>query len=351
MTQIYDKVFIESLGLAQPTQIVTSEQLEERLSPLYKRLNLPEGRLQLMTGIRERRFCEEGAKPSDLGVEAAEAAFAKSNIDRSKIGCLIHSSVCRDFLEPATATVVHDRLGLNSDCQVFDLSNACLGFLNAMAQVANMIELGQIEAGLVVSGEDGRALVESTIKYLNENLSLTRRTIKASFASLTIGSGGVAVILSKAGLAKNKGHQFCGTVSTVATQYHKLCQGGVGANEATTSNVVMSTDSEGMLEAGIDLAHSCFLNAKRGFGVEQGEIDHFITHQVGVAHSKKLFSRLELDETKDYPTFPVFGNMGSASIGSTLTLASDAGRFEDGQTVMMMGIGSGLVSMMAMIKW
>lgn len=350
MTQKYKKVSIETIAVAQPPYIMSTEELEEKLSPLYNRLGLPKGRLELMTGIKERRLCEPGVKPSDLSFEAADNAFKKSGIEKSQIGCLIHTSVCRDFLEPATATVVHDRLGLSPDCQVFDLSNACLGFLNGMVQVANMIELGQIEAGLVVSGEDGRALVESTIKHLNEDTSLTRKSIKGSFASLTIGSGGVAAILTADHLAP-EGHKLCGATMHSATQHNKLCQGGVGDGETTTSNVVMNTNSEAMLEAGIELASHCFKKSKETFNLEQADVDHFITHQVGTAHSKLLFKKLELDESKDFMTFPFLGNMGSASICSTLALADKAGRIKKGDNVLMMGIGSGLVSMMVNVKW
>lgn len=350
MAQIYKDVFIESVAPAFAANRVSSSEIENRLEPLYTRLGLPKGRLELMTGIKERRFANLGSKPSDLSIEAAELAFKNSSIDREKIGCLIHASVCRDFLEPATATVVHQALGLASHCQVFDLSNACLGFLNGMIQVANMIELGQIEAGLIVSGEDGRALVESTIAYLNSNVELNRQDIKASFASLTIGSGGVALILSNSKLAP-QGHQLLGAVTESATQFNHLCQGGSGPNQASTHHVVMNTDSETMLKAGIDLAAKCFQTAKNQFSLSPNQIDHFITHQVGIAHSKLLFQKLELDEAKDFLSFPHFGNMGSASIATTLALAAHAGKFKKKDRILMMGIGSGLVSMMLNLKW
>ena len=71
--------------------------------------------------------------------------------------------MCRDYLEPATACGVHHRLGLPQECLVYDVSNACLGILNGIVQLANMIELGQIRAGIVVGTESSRPLVETTI--------------------------------------------------------------------------------------------------------------------------------------------------------------------------------------------
>ena len=84
---------------------------------------------------------------------------------------------------------------LPADCLVYDVSNACLGVMNGMLQVANMIELGQIRAGLVVGTESSRPLVETTIAALNADTSLTRQQIKQAVASLTIGSGSAAVLL------------------------------------------------------------------------------------------------------------------------------------------------------------
>ena len=89
-------------------------------------------------------------------------------------GALIHGSVCRDFLEPATACRVHHGLELPGECMIYDVSNACLGLLNGMIQVASMIELGQIRAGVVVGTECGRELVENTIELLNNDLRRPR---------------------------------------------------------------------------------------------------------------------------------------------------------------------------------
>ena len=178
-----------------PDEIVTSDEIERRLEPLYRRLKLPEGRLELMSGIRERRLWPRGMRPSDGSIESGRRAIEAAGIDPREIGCLIHGSVCRDQLEPATACRVHDALGLPENCLVYDVSNACLGLLNGIVQVANLIELGQIRAGLVVGTEDSRALLESTIDALNRDQSLTRDSVKPAFASLTIGSASAAVLL------------------------------------------------------------------------------------------------------------------------------------------------------------
>ena len=108
----FRRVYLESFGYTLPDEIVTTAELEQRLAPLYERLRLPEGRLELMTGIRERRFFPPGTRPSTISIESARRAIEASGIDRRNFGALIHGSVCRDFLEPATACRVHHGLEL-----------------------------------------------------------------------------------------------------------------------------------------------------------------------------------------------------------------------------------------------
>ena len=147
---LYQNVCLEAFAYTLPDEVVTSAEIEALLEPLYTRLHLPEGRLELMTGITERRFWPRGTLVGQKSAETAEKALRIAGVDKQQIGALVHGSVCRDFLEPATACGVHHRLGLPERCAVYDVSNACLGLLNGVVQVANMIELGQIRAGVVV---------------------------------------------------------------------------------------------------------------------------------------------------------------------------------------------------------
>ena len=102
-----------------------------------------------MTGIRERRFWPSNTSASYASAEAGEAVLAKSSFDRDQIDLLVHAAVCRDRFEPATAAYVHGLLKLSGKTQIFDVSNACLGFLNAMVVTGCMIESGQIERALI----------------------------------------------------------------------------------------------------------------------------------------------------------------------------------------------------------
>ncbi|TVR47320.1 MAG: 3-oxoacyl-ACP synthase III, partial [Puniceicoccaceae bacterium] len=214
---------IESIAPALPEEIRTSAELEAELAPLYERLRLPAGRLELMTGIRERRYWPPGTRPSAASARAGRAVLERSRITPDQIDVLVHCAVCRDMLEPATATFVHAELGLPAAVQAFDLSNACLGFLNALVLASGLIDSGQIRSALVVSGENGRPLVEETIRRLLAG-DLDRRQIKPYFANLTIGSGAVAAVVCHRELAPG-GHRIRGGVGLADTSQSHLCQG------------------------------------------------------------------------------------------------------------------------------
>ena len=121
----YEHVCVESLSYELPPHVVTSDDIERQLAPVYERLGLPFGRLELMTGIRERRFFDRGIKPGQISSITAKKALAASGLKPDDIGLLVHGSVCRDQLEPATASGVHHAVGLPRSGERSKVSGAC----------------------------------------------------------------------------------------------------------------------------------------------------------------------------------------------------------------------------------
>lgn len=346
----YRHVCLEALSCTLPTEVVSSTEIEARLAAVYERLKLPLGRLELMTGIRERRFWPRGVMPGEISAQTANAVIEKSGIDRRQIGALIHGSVCRDQLEPATAASVHHAAGLPPDSLVCDLSNACLGLLNGVLAIANMIELGQIRAGLVVGTEMGRDLVEGTIDSLLETRDITRQQVKLAFASLTIGSGSAAILLCDRKLSRT-GRRLVGGVLRTDTSAHRLCAGGVDHETAGDSRPRMQTDSEALLHAGVRLAGETWTNFLDTLGWGLDSISKVVTHQVGKMHRKMLLERLGLNPSLDFPTVEFLGNTGAVALPMSAALGEEAGHVQPGDRVAWLGIGSGLSSVMLGSEW
>ncbi len=345
----YKQVCIESLGYTLPEIVCTSDEIEQRLQPLYGRLGLPAGRLELMTGIRERRFWPVGSRPSQQSVSSCQYALEAGGIARQEIGCLIHGSVCRDFLEPATACTAHHQLGLRSQCLIYDVSNACLGLLNGILQAANMIELEQIPAALVVGSEGGRQLVEATIDHLNRDTTLTRRSVKPAIASLTIGSASCAILLTHKSISTT-GNRLIAAAASAHTRCHDLCQSHhdqAGSEMAP----LMETNSELLLEKGVETGIATLAEFLPAAEWTVDQIDRTICHQVGGTHRRRMLESLGLDLAMDYPTFPWLGNTGSAALPVTLAVACDNGFIQSGHQTALLGIGSGINCIMLAVDW
>ncbi|MCR4415409.1 MAG: 3-oxoacyl-ACP synthase III [Thermoguttaceae bacterium] len=346
----FEHVCLEAIACTLPEEVVSSAEIEQRLAPLYQRLRLPEGRLELMTGIVERRFWSPGTMPGEISAQTAEKALRQAGIERGRVGALIHGSVCRDYLEPATACGVHRRLGLPGQCMIYDVSNACLGLLNGMVQVANMIELGQIEAGIVVGTESSRTLVENTIHRLNRDLALTREDVKTALASLTLGSGSAAVVLAHRGLSRT-GTRLVGGVVQANTAFCDLCHSDRDETIGGESRPLMWTDSESLLREGVCTAKTAFARFLDTLGWQRHQIARTFCHQVGRAHQRALFAALDLDASLDYPTVHFLGNTGSVALPMTAALGLENGCVRSGDRVALLGIGSGINVVMLGVEW
>jgi 3-oxoacyl-[acyl-carrier-protein] synthase-3 len=218
-----------------------------------------------------------------------------------------------------------------------------LGILTGLIQVANMIELGQIQAGLVVGTECGRDLVENTTARLNEDTSLTRQDIKYLVASLTIGSGSVAMLLCHEQLSQTKNHVTAASV-LARTEHHALCQ-------SAGLETFMQTDSEELMKRGIATGAETFAHFLTETGWPRDQIDKTVCHQVGVAHRKLLFEALDLETRLDYATLETLGNTGAAALPLTMALALEAEHITAGDRVALLGIGSGINCQMLGVDW
>jgi len=342
----FSHVCLDTFGYELPPRVLSSEDIENRLSSVYERLRLPSGRLELMSGIRKRRLWPEGTRPSEAATLAGRRVLESADINPKEIECLIFTSVSRDMMEPATASFVHDKLGLSSSALIFDISNACLGFLDGMVMLANMIELGQVKNGMIVSGETAEELLESTLVGLLKDTTLTRKSIKPAFASLTIGSGSVGLYMRKVRDSEDRPRLVHGAWQA-NTEHSDLCHGG----QSGANTTLMATNSEELLHRGVETAQMTWnrFSAKTGWRAEN--IDRFFCHQVGSAHAKLLFESLGLAPEKNFETLASLGNVGSVSAPITLAMGMEQGAFQPGQKGALLGIGSGINCLMLGVEW
>ena len=319
------------------SRVVTSDELDARLAETYRAVGLRPGLLEGLAGIRERRWWPDDVTFADGAATAGAKAISESGVDTSAFGLLVNTSVSRRFLEPATAVAVHDAIGLSSSCQNFDVTNACLGFVNGIEIAGAMIDAELVDYAVVVDGEDAREVQEATIRRLSAD-GVTAKQVLAQFATLTLGSGAAAMVLGRAD-RHPEGHRVVAAVSRAGTAHHDLCVG---------DNDVMRTDLKGLLDAGLQLSADLWSDAVDEFDWDRG-MDRYVIHQISQVHTDALCDRLGIDAARVPRTFPDRGNIGPVSV--PFTLAGEVDTLEEGDRVLLMGIGSGLNASCLEIRW
>ena len=338
--QRYEQVVISGLAHVDAPHVVTSAEIESQMGRTYDRLGIEPGLLEGLSGIVERRVWDAGTKPSEVAARAGELALERSGVDRAEIGALLNTSVCRDYLEPSTASLAHGLMGLPTEAVNFDIGNACLGFVNGMNVVAAMIERGEIDHGLVVDGETSRFTMEATTERLASD-ACDDLMFREQFATLTLGSGSVAMVLSRAGSA-DEGKRFLGGLSRAGTQHANLCTGDVHE---------MRTDTKGLLLAGLELAAQTWKEAVSAFDWDPQDYDRYMVHQVSKTHTKAVSDTLGLEIEKFPLIYPGYGNIGPAGVPTVLSKAVEDGSVRSGDRVMLLGVGSGINTAAAEIAW
>jgi 3-oxoacyl-[acyl-carrier-protein] synthase-3 len=337
----FQNVAIESIAYELAPHRVTSSALEEHLAATMQRLGIPPGRLEALSGIVERRFWDHGTMPSDVATGVAAKVIQQADIDPARIGCLISTSVCKDYIEPSVAALVHGNLHLKPHCMNYDIGNACLGFLNGMTSVGLMIEAGLIDYGLVVDGEGSQEVVMATIRRLQAD-GVQPHEFRDNFATLTLGSGAVAMLLCRKELSRS-GHLLNGAVTLAATEHNRLC---IGQPDS------MKTDASALLVAGVQLASDTWKQAAAElphWSLDQ--IAVYIPHQVGTRHMASIAETLAIEPAKMHVNYQTLGNIGPAALPITLAMADEAGRLKPQDHIALLGIGSGLNCSMLSVRW
>lgn len=397
----YSRVQMESIGYELPPVVITSDDLEQRLLPMYEKLNIVPGQLESLTGIRERRWWEVGHVLSNGAANAAKKALAQSNVEAKDIEALVYTGVCRENFEPATACAVAAQLGISEQANIYDISNACLGVMNGIIDIANRIELKQIRAGMVVSCETAREIVEIMIERMLQDKTMDM--FSKSLATLTGGSGAAAVLLTDGSFHNKETHRLVGGVNHAAPEHHELCRWGVSLSPVALGDLVfspdkllaaidqitqpevipsavkdimssdklpsvlsnilpkeklpealsefMSTDSVAVLKHGAKLGVRTWGSFLSKMGWARNQVDKVICHQVGEGHRDTILRELGIAPEKDFSTYQYLGNIGTVSVPLTAAIAEQKQFLKKGDKVGFLGIGSGLNCLMLGWEW
>lgn len=138
---------ITAMHYCVPKRRLTNDELAERFGERQLKS------IVKMAGIRERRITAPGETASDLAYWAATRLLEDRGLDPVTIDLIIFASQTCDYQLPATACVLHERLGLSEHCAAFDLNLGCTSFPYALSVAHGMIAGGTARRALVLNAE------------------------------------------------------------------------------------------------------------------------------------------------------------------------------------------------------
>jgi len=332
----YSRAALLAVTEVEAPHELTSDELDVRLADVLKRLKLPKGLLQRVAGVHARRNWDRPGDFQEAAARAGTAALEAAGVRPDQVGLIVNTSVTRATLEPSVAVGIHHMMGLPTSAVNFDITNACLGFVNGLMLASSLVDAGQIDYAVVVAGEDALKVQDATVENLHSPQT-NRGNFMEQFASLTLGSGAAAAVVGSIE-AHPEGHRIVRGVTRAGSEHHLLC---VGDHHG------MYTDSTGLLDGGLELVMDAWNDAPSEWGWK--DADRFITHQVSQLHTNAIAEAAGLDKNLIPVTFPTLGNIGPASLPITLVREQDG--LERGDTVLCLGVGSGLNTAMLEIQW
>jgi 3-oxoacyl-[acyl-carrier-protein] synthase-3 len=329
-----------STGVYVPEQRVSSNEILEQIDS-KNRFNVGFDWLERTTGIRERRVSPENMMPSDMAVIAARDALERAELPPSGLDVIIYAGVDRDFIEPATAHIVQDKLKA-SNAVVFDVTNACHGFMNGIHLLDALIATGQARRGMVVTGEQGFRASRKAMEILSQTHD--REVFVNLAGGLTVGDAGAALIL---GPKVDPDTGFIGFMLRSRGEFADLCVCGTRGSEETP----LKTDMPNIVKHHIQMHADMFALTMTKLGWSTNDITRFVHHQVGLKAFKMHAAYSQLSTNIMSNTVATMGNLVSATIPVNLYNLAVNQEVRDGDKIFISGAGSGLSISQAGLIW
>ena len=324
----FKNVIISGLCAGVPERTVSNYELQPGIdiSPDYSAKAFVE-----TTGVEERRYSDTLCA-SDLCFAAAEKLIAELGWDKSEIEALVFVSQYADYILPATACILQDRLGLSKECYAEDLPLGCSGWVYGLSNIVSLVSTGSIKKALLLAGDAKRRA-----KPIREPLFGHAGTATAleysegakgfQFHFGTDGSGYDAIIFPDGG-SRNQ-------ISPKSFEFHE--HDGKMMHRLQTHMNGMDVFS-----FGISTAPKSIKKLGEHFKFNYLDSDYLILHQANMKMNNQIVKKLKFAQEKVPSCMYQFGNTSSASI--PLTIVSQLkGKIEDKHTKFICcGFGVGL---------
>ncbi|GAA9058018.1 ketoacyl-ACP synthase III [Helicobacter pylori] len=313
---------LKSIAMHVPSERVKNAEFQQFL-------DTSDEWIEKRTGIKERRFANDGEKSSDLGIIAAKQAIERAHLTPKDIDLVVVATLSPDFLAmPSTACVLSAKLGIENK-PAFDISAACTGFIYLLSVAKAYVESGMCENVLIVGAEKTSSVLD----------------FKDRGTCILFGDGAGACVI---------GRTKCLKESVLDVQ---ISANGNFSNYLYTPRTLKPTPfsvKEEALEPFLRMkGNEVFKLAVKTLlkdvemileknALKPEDVRLFIPHQANFRIIQAVREHLDFKDEQVVLTVHKYGNTSAASIPMAMCEAYEEGRLKKGDLMLLDAFGGGL---------
>ncbi|MDR1241373.1 MAG: ketoacyl-ACP synthase III [Deltaproteobacteria bacterium] len=301
-------------------------------------------RATTMAGIDRRRVAEAGILPSDLCRQAAETLFAGLELDRSSVDAVVFVSQSPDYVMPATACILQDKLGLPQTCAAFDVNQGCTGYVYGLWIAFSLAESRACSRVLLLEGDGLARLTDRDNRVIAPifgdcgTATLVEYTEEESVSWFMLGTdgSGAETLMVPAGRGRLP-------LPETPEAYAPYCERLYDENGTPWRLNRTYMDGGEVFDFTLNVVPEHILELLRFAGKEPEDIDSLVLHQANRQIMQAIAGRLGFPPEKvPMETFSKYGNLAGASIPAAICDAL-AGKIQySRQQLLLSGFGVGL---------
>ncbi|SHK45419.1 3-oxoacyl-ACP synthase III family protein [Hymenobacter psychrotolerans] len=328
---------IAGVGHYVPERVVTNEDLT-------KLMETTDEWIQERTGIRERRWFEEGKDTTaNMGANAARKALEMAGLTPDDVQMIVFATLSPDYFFPGSGVLLQRELGITAPIPAFDVRNQCSGFVYALSMADQFVKTGMYDTVLVVGSE---------IHSSGLDISTRGRNVSVIF-----GDGAGAVVLRP---STREGHGILSThLHAQGEHAEELIVKEPGSNRNKRVEYVVANEldmypimnGQNVFKHAVVRFPQVIKEALDQNGYQPQDLNMLIPHQANLRITQFVQQKMGLSDDKVYSNIQRYGNTTAASVPIALSEALQEGRIKRGDLVCLAAFGSGFTWASALIKW
>ena len=322
-------------GSHLPARVVTNADLAQMMET-------SDEWIQQRTGIRERRFVEEGVGTSDLAFQASLRAMDAASVRADEIDFIIFATLTPDYTFPGSGCLLQEKLGIKP-IGALDVRNQCSGFIYSLSVADQYIRTGTYNRILVVGAE-----VQSTGLELNTH---------GRDMGVLFGDGAGAVVLGPA--EEGQGYLLSTHLHAEGKHAKKLwleapasvCNPRINEEMIKDGRHYPKMDGRFVFKSAVERFQEVIQEALSANSLELKDINLLILHQANLRIVESVTHVLNISPEKTFHNIEKYGNTTAASIPIALDEAVKEGRVHSGDVIVLAAFGSGFTWAAAVLCW